>query len=283
VAAEHDLDWALQGSYALRQGVAGMDEVYGVLDWSWTRPRNATLLARVQALQRPLRGPGYTEALLPYAELFHPLTGLCAVRPAGVPTTLKLGPCNATDAWAYVPPASTLVLRDAAAKELVPCLRADGRGHPARLTAAACGDAMSTWRLVSDSGMHVAVDVAAPGRGMDGDGMLCLDVGEDGRSVVTNPCACLRGGGRCDPERQWFKLVTTTSAQTGHARLAPVGGTHRCRMQRCHARYLFLPGVKLQSKRTRRFYLSFRKKMEPAGSLVRCRRFIRPEKVEEIK
>jgi hypothetical protein len=212
VVAEHDLDWALwalQGSYALRQGVAGMDEVYGVLDWSWTRPRNATLLARVQALQRPLRGPGYAEARLQYAALFHPLTGLCAVRPAGVPTTLKLGPCNATDAWAYVPPASTLVLRDAAAKGLVPCLRADGRGHPARLTAAACGDTMSTWRLLSDSGMHVAVDATAPGM-MDGDGMLCLDVGEDGRSVVTNPCACLRGDGRCDPERQWFKLVTTT-------------------------------------------------------------------------
>jgi hypothetical protein len=33
----HDLDWALwvlQGSYALQQGVAGMDEVYDVLDWS---------------------------------------------------------------------------------------------------------------------------------------------------------------------------------------------------------------------------------------------------------
>ena len=40
--------------------------------------------------------------------------------------------------------------------------------------------------------------------------MLCLDVGADGRSVVTNPCACLRGDGTCDPERQWFKLVTST-------------------------------------------------------------------------
>jgi hypothetical protein len=59
VAAEHDLDWAywaLQGSYALRQGVAGMDEVYGVLDWSWTKPRNETVLPRIQALQRPIQG-----------------------------------------------------------------------------------------------------------------------------------------------------------------------------------------------------------------------------------
>jgi hypothetical protein len=62
--------------------------------------------------------------------------------------------------------------------------------------------------------MHVAVD-AAPRLGTDGGGgggggTLCLDVGVDGRSIVTNPCACLRGDGTCDPERQWFKLVTST-------------------------------------------------------------------------
>ncbi|TVU29412.1 hypothetical protein EJB05_20977 [Eragrostis curvula] len=213
VAADLDLDWALwalQGSYALRQGVAGMDEVYGVLDWSWSKTRNETVLPRIQALQRPLRGPGYAEAL-PYTVLFHPATGLCAVRPTASATTLELGPCNETDAWAWAPPASKLVLRDAAG---LPCLRAEGRGQPARLSAtgAACGDALSTWRLVSDSGMHLAVDTAAaPTAPMDGgNGMLCLDVGADGRSVVTNPCACLRGDGACDPERQWFKLVTST-------------------------------------------------------------------------
>ncbi|OEL22417.1 hypothetical protein BAE44_0016564 [Dichanthelium oligosanthes] len=215
VAAEHDLDWAywaLQGSYALRQGVTGMDEVYGVLDWSWSKPRNETVLPRIQALQRPIQGPGYGEAL-PYTMLFHPLTGLCAARcaAAAAATTLELVPCNETDAWAYAPPSSTLVLRDATAVGL-PCLRAEGRGQPARLGVKACGDALSTWRLASDSGMHVAVD-AAPGLGGGGDdagGMLCLDVGADGRSIVTNPCACLRGDGTCDPERQWFKLVTST-------------------------------------------------------------------------
>jgi hypothetical protein len=67
-------------------------------------------------------GPGYTEARLPFAALLHPLTGLCAVHPAGVQTTLKLGPCNPTDVRAYVSPTSTLVLRDAAAVGLVPCL-----------------------------------------------------------------------------------------------------------------------------------------------------------------
>ena len=157
-------------------------------------------------------GPGYGEAL-PYTVLFHPLTGLCAVRRGdAVTTTLELGPCNETDAWAYAPPSSTLVLRDAAAAGL-PCLRAEGRGQPARLGTNACGDPLSTWRLATDSAMHVAVDAAALGLGAGeygGGGMLCLDVGTDGRSIVTNPCACQRGDGACDPEGQWFKLATST-------------------------------------------------------------------------
>uniref|UniRef100_A0A453C7T7 Glycoside hydrolase family 5 domain-containing protein n=1 Tax=Aegilops tauschii subsp. strangulata TaxID=200361 RepID=A0A453C7T7_AEGTS len=76
VAADLDLDWALwtlQGSYYLRQGVLDLDEVYGVLDRAWSRPRNDTALRRVQPLQRPLRGPGYAEAA-PYTVLFHPAT-----------------------------------------------------------------------------------------------------------------------------------------------------------------------------------------------------------------
>jgi hypothetical protein len=40
--------------------------------------------------------------------------------------------------------------------------------------------------------------------------MLCLDVGTDGRSVVTNPCRCLSADSSCDPESQWFKLVTSS-------------------------------------------------------------------------
>lgn len=157
-------------------------------------------------------GPGYGEAL-PYTVLFHPLTGLCAVQRAAdavTTTTLELGPCNETDAWAYAPPSSTLVLRDAVG---LPCLRAEGRGQPARLGTNACGDPLSTWRLATDSAMHVAVDTALGlGSGEDGGGggMLCLDVGTDGRSIVTNPCACQHGDGTCDPEGQWFKLVTST-------------------------------------------------------------------------
>jgi hypothetical protein len=41
--------------------------------------------------------------------------------------------------------------------------------------------------------------------------MLCLDVGADGRNIVTNRCRCLSSSGSgCDPESQWFKLVSST-------------------------------------------------------------------------
>lgn len=59
VAAELDLDWALwalQGSYYLRQGVLGLDEVYGVLAWDWGKPRNSSFLQRISTVQSPFQG-----------------------------------------------------------------------------------------------------------------------------------------------------------------------------------------------------------------------------------
>jgi hypothetical protein len=58
-AAELDLDWALWtlvGSYYYRQGIIGMEEFYGVLNWDWTQVRNATFMQRIYSLQLPFRG-----------------------------------------------------------------------------------------------------------------------------------------------------------------------------------------------------------------------------------
>jgi hypothetical protein len=208
-AADTDLDWALwtlQGSYYLREGALDPDEVYGVLDRAWTGPRNETALRRVQALQRPFRGPGLAEAP-PYTVLFHPATGMCVVRSSSSPA---LGPCNETEAWTYSTQQQTLALRDTSSPT---CLRADAAGKPARL-GVACSDALARWRLVSDSKMHVAVNATGS------DGLLCLDVGADGLSVVTNPCRCLSADHSCDPESQWFKLVTSTRSVASKSMLA---------------------------------------------------------------
>ncbi|CAD6260505.1 unnamed protein product [Miscanthus lutarioriparius] len=177
------------------------------LDWAlWALLRNATALRRVQALQRPLRGPGLAEAA-PYTVLFHPVSGMCVVVRRRSPTLtqpleLGLGPCNETEAWEYSAQQQRLALRDTA----LLCLRAEGAGRPATL-GVSCGDAMAKWSLVSDSKLHVAVNATSLA---GSDGMLCLDVGADGRSVVTNPCRCLSADNSCDPQGQWFKLVSST-------------------------------------------------------------------------
>ena len=59
VAAELDVDfalWTLVGSYYTRQGVIGMNEYYGLLDWDWKELRNSSFLQRISSLQSPFRG-----------------------------------------------------------------------------------------------------------------------------------------------------------------------------------------------------------------------------------
>ena len=139
--------------------------------------------------------------------LFHPVSGMCVVVRRQLPTLtqpleLGLGPCNETEAWEYSAQQQRLALRGTA----LLCLRTEGAGRPATL-GVSCGDAMAKWSLVSDSKLHVAVNATSLA---GSDGMLCLDVGADGRSVVTNPCRCLSADNSCDPQGQWFKLVSNT-------------------------------------------------------------------------
>ena len=50
-----------------------MDEVYGVLDWSWSKARNETVLPRIQALQRPIQGQfDQLRHEIPECSMFHP-------------------------------------------------------------------------------------------------------------------------------------------------------------------------------------------------------------------
>ncbi|KAI3945642.1 hypothetical protein MKW92_016760 [Papaver armeniacum] len=82
VAAELDLDWAqwpLVGSYYLRQGVRGMEEFYGVLDYNWCGARNSSFIERISSIQAPFQGPGISETAQ-YKIIFHPSTGLCVLR-----------------------------------------------------------------------------------------------------------------------------------------------------------------------------------------------------------
>ncbi|THU50541.1 hypothetical protein C4D60_Mb06t21330 [Musa balbisiana] len=198
VAAELDLDWALwtlQGSYYIRQGVLAMDETYGLLTWDWSKPRNSGLLQRIQAIQSPFQGPGLSD-LSPYSIIFHPSTGLCVLR-TSLLGPIELGPCDESDVWSYTEQ-QTLTLKD----KLL-CLKADGTGKPARL-GIICSDTQSKWEFISDSKMHLSTKMSSDGSS------LCLDVDPDGISIITNPCRCLTNDHTCNPEGQWFKMISST-------------------------------------------------------------------------
>ncbi|KAH7570393.1 hypothetical protein JRO89_XS05G0099900 [Xanthoceras sorbifolium] len=199
-AAEHDLDWAywtLVGSYYLREGVIGLNEYYGLLDWNWCDIRNSSFLQRLSALQSPFRGPGIEETNL-HKVIFHPLTGLCVLRKS-IFDPLRLGPCSETEAWSYTAQ-KTLSL-----KGTYFCLQADGLQKPAKL-GIICTDSGSKWDIISDSKMHLSSKVS-------NGSTVCLDV-DSKDTIVTKPCKCLNNDKTCDPASQWFKLVDSTKSST---------------------------------------------------------------------
>ncbi|RWW72893.1 hypothetical protein BHE74_00019269 [Ensete ventricosum] len=194
--ADKDVDWALwtlQGSYYLREGVVDKDEAYGMLTYDWAGVRNQTVLQKVRAVQQPFRGPGVSKTA-PYIIIFHPSTGLCVTLGSLTLHTLDFGPCDGNMQAFHYTQQRTLTSIDSSL-----CVSATGAGDPVKFDS--CSDSGSSWNLVSDSGMHVSTTL--PGDGTT----LCLDVGPNG--VVTNPCKCLGDDANCDPESQWFKLVTS--------------------------------------------------------------------------
>ncbi|KAM4120506.1 hypothetical protein ACJW30_03G137600 [Castanea mollissima] len=198
VVAELDLDWSLRtlvGSYYIIEGVIGFNEYYGVLDWNWYGNRNSSFLQRISALQSPFRGPGLPEDNL-HNVIFHPVTGLCVLRES-IYLPLKLGTCNKSEAWNYLP-RRTLTLKGTDF-----CIQAFRLGEPAML-GHTCALSSYQWETISDSKMHLSSKVFNGSR-------VCLDV-DSKNTVVVNSCKCLNRDNMCDPGSQWFKLVDSTSS-----------------------------------------------------------------------
>ncbi|KAM7468705.1 hypothetical protein LguiB_016267 [Lonicera macranthoides] len=207
-AAELDLDWALWtlvGSYYLREGVIGLEEFYGVLNWNWCEIRNASFLQKISALQSPFQGPGLSESR-PHKVIFHPLTGLCLQRKSML-DPLKLGPCSDSEAWNYTPQKILGI------KGTYFCLQADQLGKPAKL-GLTCTNANSKWETISDSKMHLSSKI-------DNGNSVCLDVEPTTNLVVTNTCKCLSRDNNCDPASQWFKIVDSTTSTTTSSKSLP--------------------------------------------------------------
>ncbi|OAY32476.1 glycosyl hydrolase 5 family protein [Manihot esculenta] len=200
VAAELDLDWALWtlvGSYYLREGVVGLNEFYGLLNWNWCDIRNSSFLQQISALQSPFQGPGLSDANS-HKVIFHSATGLCVIRKS-LMEPLRLGSCTDSEAWRYTPQKTLSI------KGTYFCLQADDLGKPAKL-GVICTDSSSKWDIISDSNMHLSSKIA-------NGTTACLDV-DFNNNIVVNTCKCLSRDNTCDPGSQWFKLVNSTRSST---------------------------------------------------------------------
>ncbi|KAJ3675309.1 hypothetical protein LUZ60_004351 [Juncus effusus] len=210
--AELDLDWAvwtLQGSYYFRQGVEDRGEAYGVLGGDWKTSQNATVLKRIQALQRPLNGPGSAEnfPIPSHQKFFHPATGMCLALNNNPLKSLKLfnekqkrplrlQPCtDPTSAWSYSTKGNLEMLH-VKLERRSSCLKAGGDGKSPVFTQK-CSEIGTSWSRTSSSKMHLS-----------NGNRLCLDVaGKDGKTIVTKPCKCLNTNSKCDPGSQWFQII----------------------------------------------------------------------------
>ncbi|CAA0812124.1 Cellulase (glycosyl hydrolase family 5) protein [Striga hermonthica] len=173
--AEKDLDWALwtfQGSYILREGKRNLEEVYGIMDLNWDRPRNPGFVDRLQIMRQMNQDPN-SKKPTKYV-IFHPQSGQC-VQIGKDSNNLLLANCKSADRWDQHRDGGPIKL---AGKSR--WLAAEGDGGAASLS----NNCSTSWKLVSSSGLHLAAEIG-------GGNYVCLEKKDSGPTVVTNKCLCV--------------------------------------------------------------------------------------------
>ncbi|THF94374.1 glycosyl hydrolase 5 family protein-like [Camellia sinensis] len=201
--AERDLDWALwtlQGSYMLREGQVGMEEVYGVLDANWDQLRDSKIQEKLGLIQQIAQDPSSNNNPTNYV-MYHPQSGQCAqVGKDDIYTS----DCRNPSQWSHDGDGSPIKLKGTSW-----CLTISGNGLPVILSND-CSSHRSIWELVSSSKLHVGAK--------DEQGTyLCLEWSRSSNSsaILTKKCLCLDDNVKdvpsCDddPQIQWFKLIPT--------------------------------------------------------------------------
>ncbi|KAF8379617.1 hypothetical protein HHK36_029058 [Tetracentron sinense] len=195
-ATERDLDWAiwaLQGSYYLRNGQAGFEETYGVLDIGWDHPRNPKFQERFGLIQEMIQDPSLLVST--YYIMYHPQSGRC-VQVKGK-DGLRASYCRKWSRWIHNGEGTPIRLMNTAL-----CLKVVGDGLPVTLSTD-CSGKQSTWKSVSSSNLQIAA--------MDEQGRyLCLEKSSsNSTTILTKKCLCLDDDSNCyvNPQTQWFKLI----------------------------------------------------------------------------
>ncbi|KAK4435419.1 Glycosyl hydrolase 5 family protein [Sesamum alatum] len=198
VAAETDIDWALwtfQGSYMLREGTLNLEEVYGVNDLNWDRPRNPAFLDRLQLIRQLNQEPETNRPT--YYIMFHPQSGQCVQIGK---TNIILANCKTASRWDQHQDGGSIKVAGSPR-----CLGVAGDAEAARIFDD-CSSNGSKWKYVSSSGLHLGAQ--------NGEGKyLCLERNASESTLVTKKCLCV-GDNLVDfptcadnPQVQWFKLV----------------------------------------------------------------------------
>lgn len=195
---ERDLDWALwalQGSYYLKNGKAGPEDPYGMLDVNWTNLRNPKFQERFRLMQKMLQEPNSN--ILTHQIMYHPQSGHCI-------RVTKKGKIVASDCQKWSRLSHSGDGNPIRLMGTSRCLKAVGEGQPATISSD-CSSQQSKWTFVSVSKLHIAA------RDEHG-GLLCLEAKSYSNSssiLLTKRCICLNGEPNCltNPQSQWFKLI----------------------------------------------------------------------------
>ncbi|KAL0324257.1 UNVERIFIED_CONTAM: hypothetical protein Scaly_2392800 [Sesamum calycinum] len=141
----------------LREGTVNLEEVYGVNDLNWDRPRNPAFLDRLQLIRQLNQEPKTNRPT--YYIMFHPQSGQCVHIGK---TNIVLANCKTASYWDQHQDGGTIKVAGSPQ-----CLGVAGDGNAARVSDD-CSSNGSKWKYVSSSGLHLGAQ--------DGEGKyLCLE------------------------------------------------------------------------------------------------------------
>ncbi|XP_048230722.1 glycosyl hydrolase 5 family protein isoform X2 [Ricinus communis] len=196
--AENDLDWGLwafQGSYYFKEGIAGPDENYGLMNFDWNYLRSPEFDDRIWLIKRMIQDP---DSILSTSYLmYHPLSGNCVH--ASEKNEIYASRFQQHSRWSHDGDGAPIRLMGSAL-----CLKAIGDGLEPVLSND-CFSQQSSWKLLSSSKLHLGV------KDEHGE-YLCLEKESFNSSkVFTRKCICIEDDSDCqeNPQSQWFKLIKT--------------------------------------------------------------------------
>ncbi|XP_054817944.1 glycosyl hydrolase 5 family protein-like isoform X2 [Prosopis cineraria] len=129
---------------------------------------------------------------------YHPQTGQC-MKSRKLGDQVEVNECKRVSGWSLN---GTQIKFQSRRK--VKCLKANGDGNPVLLTKDCSNTNQTSWKPITESGMHWAT-VDAQGN------QLCLQKDANSSTILTAKCICADSNSSCmdNPQSQWFQFVSS--------------------------------------------------------------------------